>query len=478
MTPIFSHSQILAYVDNKNTIRRWNIKKGQTESPIKHKYKILALAFSPNGEWIVSLDNKKDIRFWSQQEPSINLRILSSEDQTNRHAREKNISLAFRDDNTLITGSEVGTVRRWDLKSLVTVDQEPINKQDVEKTKEVKDIILADSDLKELYRHLSPVKQILVHNQANRLITLAENSRIMVWEFKHSPLAKPTIYIHQKSSKEEYVRVVRFSPDGKQLASGGAASGLKTWLVEGSGKLEPITKVVRGDNIRALAYSADGKRIVLAKGSKKPDMVKNLDNSKDSFLLKGYRDGRWAAAFQPGKENIVATASWDGTVRVWDLDDKPAKAGLKPLCTLKHGGSILALAFSNDGHYLYSGGRDGFLHRWDTRLLTKNDECEVGIEPERAKAIPIPANINTIGINVKGDLLATAGEDGAIRLYSIANDEFHEEPKHILRDHEGSVNDIVFSTDGEWLVSRKRRQDRQIVVHGGSGCRSYCIAQS
>jgi WD40 repeat protein len=56
--------------------------------------------------------------------------------------------------------------------------------------------------------------------------------------------------------------------------------------------------------------------------------------------------------------NLLATAGWDGTVRLWNLEDG------KPLRVLTVGGSAEGVAFSQDGRYLAAGSSDGTVSVW------------------------------------------------------------------------------------------------------------------
>ena len=58
---------------------------------------------------------------------------------------------------------------------------------------------------------------------------------------------------------------------------------------------------------------------------------------------------------------ILATAGFDGTVRLWDT--MTGDASFSPL--LAHDGRVLSLAFSLDGRLLASGGSDAKIALWD-----------------------------------------------------------------------------------------------------------------
>ena len=64
-------------------------------------------------------------------------------------------------------------------------------------------------------------------------------------------------------------------------------------------------------------------------------------------------------AFSPDGTRL-AGASWDGTIRVWDLS-----TGLERLKLTGHDGQVLSLAWSPDGKTLASGGYDSTFRLWN-----------------------------------------------------------------------------------------------------------------
>jgi WD40 repeat protein len=84
-----------------------------------------------------------------------------------------------------------------------------------------------------------------------------------------------------------------------------------------------------------------------------------VQSSRVELTLRGHADIVWSAVFSPDGTQ-VATASADGTAKIWD-----AVTG-KELLTITTYGTVWYAAFSPDGKILATAGRDGIAHLWDT----------------------------------------------------------------------------------------------------------------
>ena len=151
--------------------------------------------------------------------------------------------------------------------------------------------------------------------------------------------------------------------------------------------------------------------------------------------LTGHTGPVTGVAFSPDG-HLLATASNDGTVRLWNPDTgQPIGAPLTG-----HIGPVLGVAFSPDGHLLASASNDGTVRLWN---------------PDTGQPIGAPLTGHTgpvtgVAFSPDGHLLASASNDGTVRLWNPDTGQPIGEP---LTGHIGPVLGVAFSPDGHRLAS-------------------------
>jgi WD40 repeat protein len=150
--------------------------------------------------------------------------------------------------------------------------------------------------------------------------------------------------------------------------------------------------------ILCVGLSPNGKHAASSSGNKGPGRsvrVWEVETVKELFQLKGHDSDVWTIAFSPLGDRI-ATASDDGTVRIWD-----ATTGAE-LTMLKGKGMQSTVAWSADGKYVAAGGQDLTVRVWEvaSKKLVHVLEghnfwvANVAFTPDGTRLLSIGANWN------------------------------------------------------------------------------------
>ena len=159
-----------------------------------------------------------------------------------------------------------------------------------------------------------------------------------------------------------------FSPDGKQLASGGADRTVRLWDVE-TGACVRTLEGHRG-GVMSACFSPDGRR--LASGSC-DDTVRLWDAETGACVrtLEGHGNVVWSVRFSPDGRRL-ASGSEDKTVRLWDVETgacvrtlegpggPEGHVGLRPVYSVK---CVFSVCFSPD-EIVASGDADRTVRLW------------------------------------------------------------------------------------------------------------------
>jgi WD40 repeat protein len=149
---------------------------------------------------------------------------------------------------------------------------------------------------------------------------------------------------------------------------------------------------------------------------------------------------------------LLASASWDTTVRLWD--PRTGHPVGQPLSG--HGDFVWSVAFSPDGKLLASAGNDGAVRLWDPATGQPVDEPHTirHVDDTTIDGSELPPEIvedvASVAFSPDGSLLATSGWDTRVRLWNPTTGQPVGDP---LVGHTDVVWSVAFSPDDQVLAS-------------------------
>jgi WD40 repeat protein len=210
---------------------------------------------------------------------------------------------------------------------------------------------------------------------------------------------------------EGKVTAIQFSPDCKTLAvaSGvpGVRGGITLWSIQTDAVSRADFSTDHRDLICSLRWSPDG-RTLASGGYDSKIILWDPAAGKAVRTLSGHNGAIFDLAFSPDG-TLLASASGDQTTKIWRVRD-----GLR-LDTLKEPqGEQFCVAFMPDGSKVLSAGADNRLRIWD---LKSRDQVE--INPIIETRFAHEAGVTGMALNSKGDRLLTVSLDRSTKLWSV-----------------------------------------------------------
>lgn len=272
-----------------------------------------------------------------------------------------------------------------------------------------------------LDEHGGPVKGVAVAPDGEHALTASFDYSIILWDL---PAEKALAHLY---GHEAAVNDVAFLPDERALsASDDGTIGL--WDLHDQ---ELITRLNgHQGKVTAVAVSPDG-RLAASAGWDRTVRIWDLERRVQLQELGGI-DNVNTVAFVPDGTRLLAGTS-DGSLQSWRVAD-----GIRLMALKAHDFGVTALDLAPDGRTGASASIDETVQLWD---LERSEPLETLFGHEG----PVLA----VALSPDGELVASGGADGTVRVWRRGDGD----RLRVYARHAGAVWSVAFDPDGETLLS-------------------------
>ena len=209
--------------------------------------------------------------------------------------------------------------------------------------------------------HTALVRSLCWSVDGERLVSGSDDGTIRVWDVESGDTVLGPI-----KTGHEHVSAVINSPDTTKIATCGYNEGaFKIWDAK-TGNL--LSTIKRDENIWSLAWTSDQKKFIT--GSHTVITIFDTATWQQIAILEGHTEFVEALSLLHN-DRLLASASWDNTARLWNLD-----TNLPVGPPIQHQGRLYDAAISTDGKQLVTGCGNGDVNVWDIHSTLKDAGLE------------------------------------------------------------------------------------------------------
>ncbi|KAF9909822.1 hypothetical protein EC991_007993 [Linnemannia zychae] len=385
-----SDGAFIATASKDTTIRIWSTVDGKALHSLSgHSSSVTSVVFSPVSLQLVSCGKDKTVRTWDAQK-GVSLAVLEW------HEVDILCVAYSPDGRQFASGDSDGTVGLW-------------NAHTGKITR-----VLAGPD--------GPVYNMVYSSDGHHIAHAAEGGVIRVHD-SHSGELLSTLSGHLGR-----VTSVAYSPSGDYIVSGSLDQRLRFWIT--GGVLSDAFSGGDRVNWGHVAISPNCKQIVTGGRNGEVQLWETL-TGKPGTVLKGHTGLVDGLAFSPCGQRVTSS-SCDGTAMQWCVQTGAALHIFKNQAERAAG-----VTYSPSGHQITTAGENNTVQLWDAL----SGEPLFALEGHTDRAY-------NMVYSPCGYQIATSSEDGTVRLWDACTGE-----QQFVLKHPGAVGEVIYSPDGQELVS-------------------------
>jgi WD40 repeat protein len=361
----------VASAGTEGIIKLWDINSGKQILNIKDGANYIeALTYSNDGKYLLSSNSSLGFKLWNAKTGKL-IYARGPQLEPVYTVTGNDRLIAFSSGNPFVT--EPGIIKMWNLSKgslirfptahsdfVTALEFNPDGEFLASGSRDSKIIlwqILDQSVFSTLKGHTSAVNTLNINNDSLFLVSGSHDNNIRVWNLSSGA------ELLLLGGHTSYLESVQFSPDSQLIASSGLDNTIKIWDVL-YGKL--INTFNLDVAINSVKFSPNGKTLASGNGDifagHKNHSVSLWDiaTGKQKSILTGHSGPVNSVAFNR-KGSLLASGSSDNTIKLWDPETG------KNIKTLNgHTNSVNYVNFGSTGkNNLFSGSRDNSIKIWD-----------------------------------------------------------------------------------------------------------------
>lgn len=269
------NSSLIASAGGNHTVKLWDLADGSVTTLGSHRDTVNSIAFSPDGNRLVSASDDFTFKLWDVQ----GKRHLSTLSHITDNARSQIKAVTFSSD-----GQKIATAGRhvkiWDIHTL----------------REIMTI-----------RHAAWVYAVAFSFDSQYLAMGDASGQISIKNLRNQQ------DVVQFRGDPDFMTAIKFSPDNQTLASAGYNGGVKLWKLP---NWEQAGTLPTNGTVSDLSFSPDSSK--LASTDFEAVNLWAIHNGEKIATLRGHVGWVNAADFSHDGVSIISGGS-DGTLRLWDV---------------------------------------------------------------------------------------------------------------------------------------------------------------
>jgi WD40 repeat protein len=389
-----------------NTAKVWDVQTGYLLLDLQgHTKRVISAVFSPDGKKILTASNDETAKIWDAESGSLLLNLSA-------HTWWINVAKFSPDGKKVITASQDKTVKIWDAE---------------------KGTILFD-----LAEHQAAVVSIDISADGKKLLTAAEDGIVKIWNTESGAR------LLEINATKAVLRSANFNYPATKIITSSADSTAKIWDAESGNlmfNLHGHTGIVTAAKFFRY-YASDSsvfeKVVTISDNSAK---IWEANTGNLLFSLDGHTAEINSTQISPDNK-LLLTAANDGLSKIWDIQTGKLIADLKANQL-----GVFDAAFSPTGNTIATASTNNKAIIWDA----KTKKLWVELKGHSA-------GINAVEFSPDGKKIVTASDDNTAKIWDIETGKLIK----ILKGHLYAVNKAKFSPDGLRIVTASQDNTAKI----------------